>query len=435
MSLEIDKIAPQVEDLAKEISQEREVLGKALKLASGTFTRLGPEQEKLKKKLDSAKTTWLVAEPLESLDSFPASQLPPEEYSAIAVDGSHLSSERYSPKPYFLINLGVSILSYGIESDARLFSTPRLYFMPEDIAIKDPSGREREMPVEGALLGVKRQVEEVTCLAALIKDIGTDSRPVVLALSDGSLSLWGLEAPKFPAFVSHAFLEEGLLKALGRVKAMSDARGDSRLQTANCKLQTADSRQQTENRPESCATGAIAIASYISAPGSNEVVSLLRLYLCPYEPVNCDRFCKEKASGERECDVLSGIGDNALFLSLLKPGQRSPFFGSRSSVMKYYGEHRVCFFYVRLDEEVARVEIPEWITKRANIITLIHSMIHDQCRRGLGYPVALSEAHEQAVLRGEDRRLFNSMLEELCLEKDLRLTLNAKDISKRTRWI
>src|SRR3972149_7516822 len=126
MSLEIDKIAPQVEDLARQISLEKEQHGRALRLARETFTRLGPEQEALKKKLETAKTTWMAAEPLENIDFLPAWLPPPKDYSAIAVDGSSLMAERYSPRSYFLINLGVSMLTYGDEPAAKLFSIPRL---------------------------------------------------------------------------------------------------------------------------------------------------------------------------------------------------------------------------------------------------------------------------------------------------------------------
>ncbi len=437
MSLEIDKIAPQVEDLARQIGLEKELHGKALKLARETFSRLGPEQEALKKKLETAKTTWMAAEPLGNMDSLPASLPPPKDYSAIAVDGSSMTAERYSPRSYFLINLGVSMLTYGDEPDARLFSTPRLYFKQEEIAIKDPSGKEREVLVEGVLLGVKRQVEEAAYLATLAADFETGNRPV-LALLDGTLIMWGLEDQKIPAFIHHALLDEGLIKALEAVKNLSRNTQDS---SVSVSLAHADGKQETEyrrqkeNRPESCSTNQVAIASYISATGSNDVVKLLRIYLCPHEPVNCDRFCKEKATGERECDTLSGVSDRVLFSSLLKPGQRSSLFGSKSSIMKYYGENRVCFFYLRLEDEVARVEVPEWITKREDTLSLIHSMIYDQCLRGQGYPVALSEAHERAVLRAEDRKLFSLLLEQLCPEKDLVLALSAKDSSKRNRWI
>jgi len=35
---------------------------------------------------------------------------------------------------------------------------------------------------------------------------------------------------------------------------------------------------------------------------------------------------------------------------------------------------------------------------------LTGSIVYDQCLRGMGYPVALSEAHEKAVLGAEERR-------------------------------
>ena len=35
--------------------------------------------------------------------------------------------------------------------------------------------------------------------------------------------------------------------------------------------------------------------------------------------------------------------------------------------------------------------------------TLTHSLIVEQCRKGQGYPVVISEVHEQAVLSGRDR--------------------------------
>jgi hypothetical protein len=34
----------------------------------------------------------------------------------------------------------------------------------------------------------------------------------------------------------------------------------------------------------------------------------------------------------------------------------------------------------------------------------------DQCAKGRGYPVALSEAHEQAVVRAADRRSFDELV-------------------------
>jgi len=45
------------------------------------------------------------------------------------------------------------------------------------------------------------------------------------------------------------------------------------------------------------------------------------------------------------------------------------------------------------------------------MVDRVHALVYDQCVRGDGYPVALARAHEQAVIRGADRRAFQRMLE------------------------
>jgi hypothetical protein len=179
----------------------------------------------------------------------------------------------------------------------------------------------------------------------------------------------------------------------------------------------------------------LAIASYISFPRSTEVVNLLRLAVCPHLPVDCDRYCSGKFEA-RECDVVAGLLDRDLFTNLLAPGQRSALFSSRSSVVaKYYGDNEVNFFYVRLDGEVARVEVPLWVADDEKLVGLVHSTILDQCHRGLGYPVALSEAHEQAVVNVADRQQFWELVEQVLIADGIFLESSAKSESKRARWI
>ncbi len=50
------------------------------------------------------------------------------------------------------------------------------------------------------------------------------------------------------------------------------------------------------------------------------------------------------------------------------------------------------------------MEVPEWVARRKDLLDLTHALVLDQCRRGQGYPVALSEAHEQAVVTGSGQR-------------------------------
>ena len=111
-------------------------------------------------------------------------------------------------------------------------------------------------------------------------------------------------------------------------------------------------------------------------------------------------------------------------------------FASPSKIVRdRYGDHYVYFFYLRVDGEIARIEIPQWVARNEGLLNLTHSLVFDQCRRGQGYPVALSEAHEQAVVTGADRENFWELVESSMINEHLPSPGSAKSFSKRTRWI
>jgi GNAT superfamily N-acetyltransferase len=84
---------------------------------------------------------------------------------------------------------------------------------------------------------------------------------------------------------------------------------------------------------------------------------------------------------------------------------------------------------------VARVEIPKWVAENKEVVALVHALVLDQCRRGHGYPVALMEAHEKAVVTNADRTQFWGLV-ELCLaEERLDIRSSGKSRSKRLRWV
>jgi hypothetical protein len=273
----------------------------------------------------------------------------------------------------------------------------RLFSREEDLVIPDPSGLRSE-PVEGAVLAGRRWLEEVSFLADMLKEEGPFP---VLALLDGSLVLWGLVGQASPDFVRQALLERGLVPLLDGMEAMSRK-------------------------------GPLALASYISLPRSTDVVNALRVALCPYEPPDCDRHCRGKK--DRECNGVAGVEDRALFGPLLKTGERSPLFLTRSSVVQeHYGHHQVLFFYLKGEEEMARVEVPSWVAERKELLDLAHALVFDQVRRGGGYPVALAEAHDQAVVSTQDREAFWSLMGEVV--GYLPSATSQKSQSKGTRWV
>jgi hypothetical protein len=221
-----------------------------------------------------------------------------------------------------------------------------------------------------------------------------------LLLLDGSLILWGLAGQNYPEYIKQALVNEGFLIYLDEIRKLSQIKQ-------------------------------LAIAAYISYPRSTEVANILRLALCPYEPVDCDRYCSGR-QGHRECDAMAGVLDRDIFNQLLLPGERSAIFASRSSIVKErYGIHATNFFYMKIDEEeVARVEIPLWVAQNKELILLAHALIWQQCKQGQGYPIALSEAHEKAVVTTADREQFWELVEE-----SITLRCSAKSKSKRNRWI
>ena len=59
----------------------------------------------------------------------------------------------------------------------------------------------------------------------------------------------------------------------------------------------------------------------------------------------------------------------------------------------------------------------------------------EQCKKGQGYPVAISEAHEQAVISGSDRQRFKQMVEETLQRQGLPTYTSEKERSKSRPWL
>jgi len=395
MSLDLAKIASQVSGMVARLKAGRDKEKKRLQSALDTLRNA--DFDKLARKIAASNTTWLVAGIVEPADRhYPAPPLP-TDFTVLAADGSHIDVDRHRSTRCYLINTGSVILHYGHSPDAVLDSSPTLYSEDKDLVIPPPVAGTREQPIEGQLLGIKRSVEECSHLSRLA---ATMPGGPTLALLDGSLIMWNLEA--YPEFVTDALLVKGFLSHMDSIM----------------KLNTGERT--------------VAVASYISFPRSTDVVNTLRVALCPGEPVDCDRC---PAPDNKACDAVAHIRDRELFLNLLGPGERSALFFSQSSILRQYGPHQVYFFYLRVDDEMARVEVPRWVATDEKLLGLTHALVLDQCRRGQGYPVALAEAHEKAVLTGLDRENFWQLVESSLVEEHLPSPTSAKSQSKRTRWV
>ena len=397
MTLDLSKIVDQITSMVASLKSHRDERQQQINHAVNIFRSQSNNTERLENKIEASKLTWLVAHLIEPIDRHYQPQSLPDEFTVIATDGSHIDVDRHRSTHCYLINIGGVVLRYGPRPDAMLDSVPHLYTSDEELVITSPGMQGREQPVEGTLLGIKRSVEECKRLAELAAELPAGSKAV--GLIDGSLILWNLEA--YPDFVSDILLEKGFLTYLEQIRQLNEERE-------------------------------IPVASYISYPRSSDVVNALRVALCPRETVDSDKCFECKT---RECDFVAGVRDRELFTAFLAPGERSALFISPSKIQKRYGENLVHFFYLRLDEEIARIEIPQWVAREEKRLSLVHTLVLDQCKRGQEYPVALGEAHENAVITGADRDNFWQIVESSLIAEHLPTLGSAKSRSKKTPWI
>ncbi len=400
MALDMNRVAAQVEEMTAGLAAEQRDSAARLERALSTLRAQSADLGKLRHRIEQSRTSWLIA----GVEEDPAARHTraplPKDFAVLASDGSHIDVDRHSSARCALVNIGTVMLRYGSRPDALLGSSPTLYAGREDLTIANPQGTE-EQRLEGSVFGMKRDAAECMALADLVSDVSDDIP--VLALFDGSLIMWGLAGQAYPDFVRAELLDNGFLKGLNRLR---DAGAD---------------RQ-------------VAVASYISFPRGTDVANSLRVAVCPHEPPNCDTYCRNLPPSERPCDIVAGVQDSSIYSELLEAGERSASFISRSSVVQErYGEHEIRFFYLKTEDEMARVEFPRWVEERG-LLDIAHALILDQCRRGHGYPVALSEAHEQAVIDAASRRWFQELVLSAIADRRLPAHTSAKSASKRMRW-
>ena len=398
MALDLTKTAGQLYAAMPSMREQWDSHERALERAAAHFATANPHETEARRA--AGRATWLAARLDGALrGAYPPPPLPPD-HVVVAVDGSHVDVDRHAAARCFLINIGYVTLRYGEVPHAELRSEPHLYADDSSLALRDPHGV-REANIEGALLGMHRAVMEIEALADAV-EAAPEGLPV-LGLLDGTLVLWGLAGGM--DFVREELVDRRLAHAMDRLRAESQRR-------------------------------TLAIASHISRPRSAEVMSALRISrdVCQHETVNCDAHCGQLRRGERNCDVVGGVTDAALFAQELEPGERSALFHSASSIVtEHYGDHQVCFFYANVGEEIARMEMPSWTSEEG--IRLAHAGLLAQTEKGHGYPLALQEAHEQAVINGADREYFARLLYETVSSERLPAPTSQKARSKRTRFV
>jgi hypothetical protein len=367
------KLAQQMQGISTHLRAEAEAAGRRVALAQTLMTQAQADQAAWVETLATwrHRIPFAIAAPVEPLETRLPIALAPSAHTVLATDGSQISPSHHEIAYCYLLNVGRVVLHYGQSRYPLLDSLPEVVYRPEDLYIS----RQWGIPTE-EWMGYRRTVSEaeaLTALALALQAAAPDHEPVpTLALTDGSLIYW--------------FLEELPQAARDRILPPILAAW------------------------EQLRTAGIPLVGYVSASRSGEALNFLRLLSCPFETPDCLTHCADTRD-RAPCQVFDPLRDVALWATCLEPGQRGPLWRSSVNILEDYGDHRVYFCYVHVGAEVARVEMPAWVALQTDLREAALQMVISQVQKGYGYPIALAEAHNQAVVRGGDRTRFFALLE------------------------
>jgi hypothetical protein len=401
--LDLTQIAEQISLAGQRESEQQRKMAAETEVAAALARDEAIDWAQQAERIRASRTSWLVAHVPDGGSPGKAIAAPPlpSSYAVAAADGSQIAPDRHDGTVggCYLLNVGRVLLRYGTGARARLDNLPELLLLDDE----EEDDAEEAVRRAASGLGARRFAREMSALSGMAAECATEGLPAVV-LTDGSLIAWHL---------------------------YDDTGKDPAKQEALTALFTA--------LEETCTAG-IPLVGYVSAPGSRDVLNGLRITLCPEKPVECFRCPHPKDA--LPCAPIRRATDASLFAPLLAPGERSPVFTARgqvkgfSQVLPLYGDmHWIAFFYLNVGAEVARIELPTWAAEDPAILERVHTICLDQASKGRGYPVALAEAHEQAVVRGADREAFLRLLERARVQAGGVAQSSRKALMKRTRGV
>lgn len=398
--LDFAQIAPQIKQFTEAQVREapqwelaRQVAFERLRMAENDWERTSL---KLADKTNT-KTSWLLAQWRENPNQHLPTQAPLLPSIVIATDGSQIVADRHDLALCYVLNIGTVVLRYGTGERTKMVSRPEL-FMPDEELFESPETEQETLSARR--VAIRRLLAEVEALTEEIESLSNPIPPSV-ALVDGTLLLWVLENET----------EEYRKATLARFQEA---------------LNIGKMRR-------------VPILGYISEPQSRDVVNSLRIVACTMPEPQCDKYCPKRLKPHYitpPCAGTERITDADLFELMLKPGERSAVFGSSSKIQnEIEPDHRIAFCYLNTGAEIARIEMPEWVAQDTELLEQALSLCQDQAQKGAGYPVALTEAHEQAIIRSPERDLFFQLIQKQFTQSHLTVRTTRKALAKRWRRV
>ncbi|MBD2430860.1 MULTISPECIES: DNA double-strand break repair nuclease NurA [Fischerella] len=388
--LDLTKLTRQMQGLSQHLTQEAAASRQRLELAQQHFLNACDRQEEFVQKQEKWRDRILFASatPVEPLNTCIEIPVPPKVHTVIATDGSQIAPNHHEIAYCYLLNIGRVVLHYGQNKHPLLDSLPEIFYRPEDLYISRQWGIRTE-----EWMSYCRTASEATVLAELAcsvvskdKEISSPPTPPTskiptLAMVDGSLIYWFLEQLPFDA------RDRILPPILQAWRQMRDAQ--------------------------------IPLMGYLSASRNIEAMNFLRLLACPHPVPDCMSFCPNQLE-KVPCKVFEPLRDTTLWTTQLKPGQRGPLWRSNARILDLYEDLQIYFCYVHVGAEIARIEIPAWVAENTSLFDESLGLMLAQVQKGYGYPVAIAEAHNQAVVRGGDKARFFALLERQMIKAGLR---------------
>jgi hypothetical protein len=387
LTLEFDKVAPQVERMGRALAARSITQTERLAEAWDHLLALDDldairDRVQLARQRDASfrgaapafrreTGELLIHEPFNRAYPLPPA---PEHATIVAADGSQVYPSIHAAALYYLTNIGAFVYHHGRDHLPEQVTEPRLHY--SEVDVHDAQGQ----VIANEAVNARRSLGELQVLAREAWHRRETDCPL-LALRDGPLLFWvGKEVPDGKQ------LEDDYK---GTLVWLYD-------------LHAAMQREQGQSA---------SLVGYVDRPTSAFIVSLLHLMRLPDEEVRRPALA---TNGDFE-----GLPDQPLLYKLLRPGERSALMVQQSPQNKLYhdkGEsYEIAFFYLNVggphDSHLARVEMPMWVARDPALVNLAHALIYDQCQIMWRYPYALTRADELAVVRAHEKSQLNEMIE------------------------
>lgn len=294
-------------------------------------------------------------------------------YQVLAVDGSQIYYDKHQGPACSLVNIGTIFLHYGIQQ-----SKVELYSYPEIMVV----GHNQIDFIGTEYINLYREQCELTEAVKKSCHYTEKSKDPFLCMLDGSLIFFQLDGENkndMDDFFTHYIKQLQFF---------------------------------FENK--------ILHVAYMSYPKTKDLINVVRLFAADYQ---------EKKI--QTADYLTQFLDMDVLKLFLPQGHRTIVFESKAPICYAYPKHLKPYFcYLNVGAEIVRLEFPQWIAQDFTLVNQICAIALDQAQKGYGYPVALFEAHEQAVVKSSDREFFYDTIKQMYIKNNQQYIISAKSSKK-----